>query len=89
MAQLKDGRSLLAIALSSDAGDADDGDDEGATEAKTHENSRGAHASSVTSEKNITINLWVNRPSLQRGGSIFFSARRSTRETQSITRAKT
>ncbi len=60
MAQLKDGRRPLAIALFSDAGDADDGDNEGGTEAKTDETSRGAQASSVTNQKNITINLWVN-----------------------------
>jgi hypothetical protein len=60
MAQLKDKRHLLVIALSSNAGDADSGNNEGVTEAKTDETSRGAQASSVTNQKNITINLWVN-----------------------------
>ncbi len=41
VAQLKDGRRPLAIALSSNAGDADDSNDEGATEAKTDKTSRG------------------------------------------------
>ncbi len=62
MAKLKDGRRPLAIALSSDAGDADDGnnDDKGATEAKTGETLRGEQASLVMTQKNIAINLWVN-----------------------------
>ena len=53
IAQLKDGRCLLAIALSSNAGDAYDGDDKGATETKMDETLRGAQASLVTSQKNI------------------------------------
>ncbi len=51
MAQLKDGWRPLAIALSSDARDADDGNDEEATEARTDKTSRGLQASLVTSQK--------------------------------------
>ncbi len=40
MAQLKDGQHPLAIALSSDARDADDGNDEGETVAKTDDTSK-------------------------------------------------
>ncbi len=51
MAQLKDRWHLLAIALLSDAGDADEDNDEGATEAKMDKNLRGAQASLFTSQK--------------------------------------
>ncbi len=57
---MKDGLHSLAIALLSNARDADNGNNEGAIEAKTGETSWGTQASLVSSQKNITINLWVN-----------------------------